>query len=134
MMSAQTILWADLRTAVRAEPDLCSSLAPLYRTQRLRHLSDLFQHLQDWRPLAMCIEYDMPDARGLAALLDVSAKYASLPIILLTEASATKRELVSLRDRVWAHLVKPVSVRRFCECVTGLGAAPWRMSAAAQGG
>lgn len=120
-MSAQSILWIDLRT-VRTEPDLCSSLPPIYRTQRLRHLPDLFQTVQNWRPWAMCVECDVPDTRGLAALLEVSAKYASLPIIMLTEKCVTKRELFPLRYSVWAHLVKPVSVGRFCECVTGLSA------------
>jgi AraC-like DNA-binding protein len=122
MMSAQTILWVDLRT-IRSEPDLCSSLSPLYRTQRLHHLPDLFQTVQNWRPWAMCFEYDIPDARGLAALLEISVRHASLPIIMLTEKCVRNRELLALRDSVWVHLVKPVSVRRFCECVTGLGAA-----------
>jgi AraC-like DNA-binding protein len=121
MMSAQSILWVDLRT-IRSEPDLCSSLSPLFRTQRLHHLPDLFQTVQNWRPWAMCFEYDMPDARGLAALLELSVRHASLPIIMLTEKCVTKRECLALRDRVWVHLVKPVSVRRFCECVTRLGA------------
>jgi AraC-like DNA-binding protein len=121
-MSSQTILWVDLRTS-RAEPDLCTSLPPIYRTERLHHLGDLFQAVQNWRPWAMCFEYDAPDARNLAAPLEVKARHPSLPIIMLTERCIGKREILALRHCVWEHLVKPVSVGRFCECLTGLNQA-----------
>lgn len=121
-MFPQTILWVDLRTT-RTTPDLCSSLPATYRTQRLHQLSDLFQAVQNWRPWAMCFEYDTPDARGLAAPLEVKARHPSLPIIMLTEQCIGKRELVALRHSIWDHLVKPVSVGRLCECLKGLSGA-----------
>src|SRR5215813_5763793 len=117
VMTPQTILWVDLRT-VRSGPNLCGSLPPVYRTERLLHLADLFQAVQTWRPWAMCFEYDTPDARGLGALLEVKARYASLPIIVLTEKRVGTREIPALRAGVSRHLVKPVSVERFCQCLT----------------
>src|SRR5262245_46371429 len=117
-MSRLTILWIDLRT-IQSEPDLCNSLPPVYRTHRLRHLTDLLLAVQNWRPWAMCFECDRPDACGPAVLLEVRARHASLPIIMLTEKSVGQHESPALRDCVWDHLVKPVSVRRFCECLEG---------------
>jgi AraC-like DNA-binding protein len=118
-MRTWTILWVDLRTA-DFEPDLCSSLPPVYRTQRLRHFHNLLQAVQTWRPWAVCFEYDVPEAPGLAALLEVRARHSSLPIILLAEKHAIKRELAALRRCASDYLVKPVSVRRLCDCLTCL--------------
>ena len=118
-MSSQTILWVDLRTT-RAVPDLCSSLPPHYRTERLSRLGDLLPAVQNWRPWAMCFEYDAPDARGLAAPLEVKARHPFLPIIMLTDTCIGTRETLALRDCVCDHLVKPVSVGRFCQSLIAL--------------
>jgi AraC-like DNA-binding protein len=83
-------------------------------------LADLLPAVQTWRPWAMCFEYDTPDARGLGALLEVKARYASLPIIVLTEKRVGTREILALRAGVSRHLVKPVTVERFCQCLTGI--------------
>jgi len=121
-MSSQTLLWIDLRTS-RAEPDLCSRLPPIYRTERLSHLGDLFQAVKNVRPWAMCFEYDEPDARGLAAPLEVNARHPSVPIIMLTDGGIGKRAFAALRHCMWDHLVKPLSVGRLCRCLTGLNGA-----------
>jgi AraC-like DNA-binding protein len=42
---------------------------------------------------------------------------------MLTEKCIGKREILALRNCIWDHLVKPVSVGRFCECLTGLSQA-----------
>jgi AraC-like DNA-binding protein len=118
-MAAQTILWVDLRTTL-SEPDLCSSLPKAYGAQRLRHLPDLLRAVQNWRPWAICFEYDVPDARGLAALAEVKNHHSSLPIVMLTEKHAKTLSNWAFRRCVWDYLVKPVSVRHLCNCLTSI--------------
>jgi len=118
-MAAQTILWVDLRRTL-SEPDLCSSLPKAYGAQRLRHLPDLLRAVQNWRPWAVCFEYDVPDARGLAALAEVKSHHSSLPIVMLTEKHAKTLSSWAFRRCVWDYLVKPVSVRHLCNCLTSI--------------
>jgi len=118
-MAARTILWVDLRTTL-SEPDLCSSLPKAYGAQRLRHLPDLLRAVQNWRPWAVCFEYDIPDARGLAALAEVKNHHSSLPIVMLTEHHAKTLSNWAFRRCVWDYLVKPVSVRHLCNCLTSI--------------
>jgi AraC-like DNA-binding protein len=118
-MAARTILWVDLRTTP-SEPDLCSSLPKAYHAQRLRHLPDLIRAVQNWRPWAVCFEYDVPDARGLAALAEVKNHNSSLPIVMLTERHAKTLANWAFRRCVWDFLVKPVSVRHLCNCLTSI--------------
>lgn len=118
-MAARTVLWVDLRTTP-SEPDLCSSLPKAYGAQRLRHLPDLLRAVQNWRPWAACFEYDVPDARGLAALTEVKNYYSSLPIVMLTEQHAKTLTTWAFRRCVWDYLVKPVSVRHLCSCLTSI--------------
>jgi len=86
----------------------------------LRHLPDLLQAVRDWRPWAACFEYDVPDARGLAALSEVKNYHSSLPIVMLTEQTATTLATWAFRRCVWEYLVKPVSVRHLCSCLTSI--------------
>jgi AraC-like DNA-binding protein/ActR/RegA family two-component response regulator len=118
-MAARTILWVDLRTTL-SEPDLCSSLPKAFSAQRLRHLPDLLRAVQNWRPWAVCFEYDVPDARGLAALAQVKDRHSSLPIVMLTEPHAKTMANWAFRRCVWDYLVKPVSVRHLCNCLTNI--------------
>jgi AraC-like DNA-binding protein len=119
MMATRPLLWVVLGTTL-SEPDLCSSLPKVYGAQRLRHLADLLQAVQNWRPWAVCFEYDVPDARGLAALAEVKTRHSSLPLVMLTEKHARKLETLAFRQCVWDYLVKPVSVRRLCNCLTSI--------------
>jgi AraC-like DNA-binding protein len=121
-MAARTILWVDLR-ATPCEPDLCSSLPKAYSAQRLHQLPDLLRAIQNWRPWAVCFEYDVPDARGLAALAEVKNHNSSLPIVMLTEQHAKTLANWAFRCCVWDYLVKPVSVRHLCNCLTSIGKA-----------
>jgi AraC-like DNA-binding protein len=118
-MAARTILWVDLRTT-SSEPDLCSSLPQAYSAQRLRYLPDLLRAVQNWRPWAVCFEYDVPDARGLAALAEVKSHHSSLPLVMLTERHAKPLANWAFRRCVWDYLVKPVSVRHLCDCLTSI--------------
>ena len=122
-MRTWSILWVDLRTT-GLEIDLCSSLPPVYRTQRLRHLSHLLQAVQTWRPWAVCFEYDTPHPRSLAALLEVRARHSSLPIILLTDKHPKKLEIAAFRRCARDYLEKPVSVKRLCDCLTSICEGP----------
>jgi len=112
-MAARTILWVDLRTAP-SEPDLCSSLPKAYSAQRVRHLPELLSAVQTLRPWAVCFEYDVPDAPGLAALAEVKKQDPSLPIVMLTERHAKNMASWAFRRCVWDYVVKPVAVRRLC--------------------
>jgi AraC-like DNA-binding protein len=118
-MAARTILWVDLRETV-CEPDLCSSLPKAYSAQRLRHLPDLFRAVQSRHPWAVCFEYDVPDARGLAALAEIKHHYSSVPIVMLTEQHTKTLETWAFRRCVWDYLIKPVSVRHLCNCLTSI--------------
>jgi AraC-like DNA-binding protein len=118
LMPAQTILWVDLRSE-GSEPDLCSSLPPVYKTQRLRHLPGLLRAVQHSRPWAVCVEYDTLDAHGVSTILAVRRRHATLPIILLSEDSRTAED-PAFRKCAWDSLVKPVSVARLCDSLTSL--------------
>jgi len=118
-MSAQTILWVDLRS-VRSEPDLCSSLTSVYKTTRLQRLSHLLHALKRWRPWALCVEFDLPDPRALEALLDVKTRDASLPIIMLAATHTKTLDDRAFRRCAWQYLVKPVSVGHLRECLASI--------------
>lgn len=118
-MAARTILWVDLRPTL-CEPDLCSSLPKTYRAERLRHLPGLLRAVQNWRPWAICFECDVPDDRGLAALAEVKNHHSSLPIIMLTGRPVKALAAWAFQRCVWDYLVKPVSVRHLCDCLTSL--------------
>jgi AraC-like DNA-binding protein len=122
-MPAQTILWVDLRKSF-STPDLCGSLPPSFCTQRLRDIRTLHQELEGSRPWAVCFEYDVPDIRGLAALVEVRMRHAALPVILLTEKLGKRFQTLVFRHCVWDHLVKPVPLRRLCDCLRSIGKAP----------
>lgn len=116
-MTAKTLLWMDLRTT-SSGPDLCASLPKAYRARRIRSLPDLVAAMRDWHPWAICIEYDILDARGLAAVLEVKDRYSPLPIVMLIERQARALARSAFRKYVWDCLVKPVSVRHLCHCLT----------------
>ncbi len=121
-MSARTILWVDLRST-RSDPDLCSSLPRDYSATRLRDTGRVLQTVQHSQPWAVCFEYDVPDARGLAALLEVKTRHSSLPIIMLTEKRGSTLETLAFRHCVSEYLVKPTSVSRLCDSLRNLGGA-----------
>jgi len=118
-MAERSILWVDLRTSP-SEPDLCSSLPKTFGAQRLRQLSELLRALRKWCPWAVCFEYDVPDERGLAALEAVKLHDASLPIVMLTEKNGKALSDWAFRRCVWDYLVKPISVRHLCNCLTNI--------------
>ena len=118
-MAARTILWVDLRTNPSG-PDLCGSLPKAYGAQRLRHLPDLIRAVTNRNPWAVCFEYDVPDACGLAALAEVKNHNSALPIVMLTEKPAKALSNWAFRRCVWDYLVKPVSVRHLCSCLTSI--------------
>ncbi len=120
-MLSHAVLWVDFRNT-RTEPDLCSSLPPIYCAQRLFDVPQLLQVVQHSRPWAVCFEYDVPDAGGLAALMEVKIRHSSLPIIMLTEKLGGKLETLALRLCLWDYLVKPMPVRRLCDCLRSIGA------------
>lgn len=116
-MTAKTLLWMDLRTTFSG-PDLCASLPSSYKARRLRTLPDLSQAMQDLRPWAACFEYDVLDARGLEILLAVKDWHSPLPVVMLVERPTTTLAKSAFRRYVWDCLIKPVSVRRLCSCLT----------------
>jgi AraC-like DNA-binding protein len=76
--------------------------------------------VQIWRPWAACFEYDVPDDRGLAALAEFKNQHSTLPIVMLTERGARTLATWALRRCVWDYLVKPVSLRSLCNCLTNV--------------
>jgi AraC-like DNA-binding protein len=62
-------------------------------------------------------ELDIPDARGLAAVTEVTDRHSRVPIVLLTEREAKARATSAFRRYVWDYLVKPVSVKHLCNCL-----------------
>ena len=116
-MTAKTLLWMDLRTTFSG-PDLFASLPHEYTTRRLRNVPDLLVALQSSHVWAICFEYDILDARGLAALQEVRDRYLPLPILMLMERQARAIAKSAFRRYVWDYLVKPVSVPHLCNCLT----------------
>jgi YesN/AraC family two-component response regulator len=83
-------------------------------------MADLFQGIQNWLPWVICFEYDRPDERGLGALTETRRRYCSVPVVMLTQQHSEALAQWALRRCVWDYLVKPLSVRRLCNCLTSV--------------
>lgn len=118
-MAARTVLWADLRIGPD-QPDLCGSLPKSYGARRVTSISDIFGAIQRWLPWAVCFEYDTPDASRLEALTETRRRYQSLPVVIVTERHSEDLASRAFRSCVWDYLVKPVSMRRLCNCLTNI--------------
>ncbi len=118
-MAARSVLWADLRTG-RGQSDLCASLPKSYGAQQVSTIADLFRSIQRWMPWAVCFEYDQPDASRLEALTETRRRYRSLPIVIVGEQHSEDLAAWAFRSCAWDYLVKPLSVRRLCNCLTNI--------------
>jgi two-component system, response regulator YesN len=118
-VAARSILWADLRSS-SGPSDLCGSLPKCYGAQRVTTIADVFDAIQKWLPWAVCFEYDHPDAPRLEALTETRRRYRSLPVVMVTERHSEALAAWALGCCVWDYLVKPLSVRRLCSCLTNL--------------
>lgn len=115
-MAALSLLWVDLR-ANRSSPDLCSSLPRTYVAQRITRPCDVLPRMDVAQPWAVCFEYDFPHAHELQVLADAKRRQDATPIILLTSSHSYEIAHWALKACVWEHLVKPLSVRRMCNCL-----------------
>ena len=118
-MAARSVLWADLRIS-SGPSDLCNSLPKSYRAQRVTTIGDVFKAIQSWLPWAVCFEYDGPDAHGLEALVETRRRFPSLPVVMVTGRHSEALAAWSLRCCVWDYLVKPLTMRRLCTCLTSI--------------
>jgi len=118
-VAARSVLWADLRTG-RGQSDLCASLPKSYGAQRVSTIADLFRSIQRWLPWAVCFEYDQPDASRLEAFTETRRRYRSLPVVIVSEHRSEDLAAWAFRWCVWDYLVKPLSVRRLCNCLTNI--------------
>lgn len=118
-MAARSVLWADLRMGP-GEPDLYSSLPKSYGARRVTTIADIFHAIQRWLPWAVCFEYDTPDASRLEALTETRRRYRSLPVVIVTERDSEDLAAWAFRYCVWDYLVKPLSIRRLCNCLTNI--------------
>lgn len=118
-MAAQGVLWADLRVG-RRPPDLCGSLPKSYGVRRVTTIAEMFHAIQTWMPWALCFEYDTPDASRLEALTETRRRYRSLPVVIVTERHSEDLAAWAFRCCVWDYLVKPLSIRRLCNCLANI--------------
>ena len=118
-MAARNVLWADLRTDTDP-PDLCGSLPKSYGVQRVSTIADLSRAIQRWLPWAVCFECDRPDAKTLEAVTETRQRYRSLPVVVVSEKPSKDLAAWAFRWCVWDYLVKPLSVRRLCNCLSNI--------------
>ena len=118
-MAARSVLWADLRTCP-GQPDLCGSLPKCYGARRVTSIADFFKSIQSWLPWAVCFEYDTPDRSRLEALTETRRRYQSLPVVIVTERHSEDLATWAFRCCAWDYLVKPLSIRRLCNCLTNI--------------
>jgi AraC-like DNA-binding protein len=118
-VAARSVLWADLRISP-SKSDLCDSLPKGFGTQRVTKIADIFRAIQNWLPWAICFEYDQPDASRLEALTETRRRYRSLPVVIVTERHSEDLASWAFQYCVWDYLVKPLSVRRLCNCLTNI--------------
>jgi AraC-like DNA-binding protein len=116
------VLWADFRTRPDRS-DLCGSLPKVYGAQRVTLCGELLEALQQLLPWAVCFEYDRPDARGLEALAETRNRFRSLPAVVVAERNSQALATFAQRWCVWDYLVKPISLRRLCHCLTSISLA-----------
>lgn len=125
-MATRGVLWADFRTRPDRS-DLCGSLPKTYGAQRVTLIADLLAAVQLLLPWAVCFEYDRPDARGLEALAETRSRFRSLPAVVVAERDSPALAKCMRHWCVWDYLVKPISLRRLCNCLSSIGlAAPPR--------
>lgn len=130
-MAARSVLWADLRVAM-GQPDLCSSLPKSYGALRVTSIAGVFRAIQSWMPWAVCFEYDQPDASRLEALTETRRLYHFLPVVIVTERHSEDLAACAFRHCVWDYLVKPLSLRRLCNCLSNIDRARPPASATAR--
>ena len=118
-MATGGLLWADFRTRPD-ESDLCGSLPRTYAAQRVTLMADLLQAVQQSLPWAACFEYDHPHPRGLEALAETRSRFRSLPVVVVAERDSQTLASYARRWCVWDYLVKPISLRRLCHCLTSI--------------
>ena len=127
-MATRGVLWADFRTRPDRS-DLCGSLPKTYGAQRVTLIADLMAAVQLLLPRAVCFEYDRPDARGLEALAETRSRFRSLPTVVVAERDSRALTKCVRHWCVWDYLVKPISLRRLCNCLSSIDlAAPPRES------
>jgi AraC-like DNA-binding protein len=83
-------------------------------------IADIFQAIQSWLPWAVCFEYDTPDSSRLEALTETRRRYWSLPMVIVTERHSEDLAAWAFRCCAWDYLVKPLSIRRLCNCLTNI--------------
>lgn len=100
-----------------------SSIAPFARHCQVRRIGP--EHL--WATIAVatasdviCLDFEHPDLDGLKFVADTKARFASVPIVMLTSQQSHQIMLWALRTRVFDVIIKPVAADDVARCVQRL--------------
>ena len=118
-MERPTLLWVPMRGHGASEP----SIAPFEQHCHVKCIGP--EHL--WAAVALatvtdviCLDYEHPDLDGLKFAADTKAKFASVPIIMLTSQQSPHIMLWALRTRVFDVIIKPVAAEDVARCLQRL--------------
>jgi YesN/AraC family two-component response regulator len=118
-MERPTLLWVPMRGEAASE----ATTAPFEQYCHVRRIGT--EHL--WAAAAMatasdviCLDYEHPDLDGLKFAADTKARFASVPIIMLTSQQSHQIMLWALRTRVFDVIIKPVAVEDVARCMQRL--------------
>ena len=118
-MDQPTLLWVPMRGDAASE----AAIAPFERHCRVRRIGP--EHL--WATVAVatasdviCLDYEHPDLDGLKFAADTKARFASVPIVMLTSQQSHQIMLWALRTRVFDVIIKPVAADDVARCVQRL--------------
>lgn len=96
-------------TRSREPPEILERLKGHCDLHWLSDGSDVARHLVSLQPQVLCLDYDYPNAEGLALLRGLKGDHPAVAILMLTEYHSESLAVWAFRSRVWDYLVKPLS-------------------------
>jgi AraC-like DNA-binding protein/CheY-like chemotaxis protein len=115
-MYPDNIVWADLRFN-RRSPSNFHLIPSDWRVNKVEtpdHVNDAAVSLL---PMLLIFEFDRPDISSLMSLSHIRQRFATIPVLMLTEYHSEALAVWALRNRVADYLVLPVAQHQLVESV-----------------
>ena len=109
-----TLLWVDLRLS-KERPSLLSEIRHKYTAVEVFSPQSIYEVISRVQPRVACFEFDHPIATRLKLLQEGLIRFASLPVLMVTENHSENLAVWAFRSGVRDYVVTPVNLVDFCE-------------------